>query len=288
MKSFNNIQDADHIIVSISGGKDSTVLMIQAQELQKKMPNTTFHYVHAVIDIDWSVTKSVVEAQCAHFGVEPIFVQAVNKDKKKIGFLDILTRKRIDRKTGEEKEYMVPDMGNRWCTSSLKTGPIDKYARALRGNVLIMIGERWEEGETADGKKNASGRSELEFWRPDHKLDLKNGERKVVKCSPILPMREPEVWAAIEASGAPVHPCYSWGVKRASCAICIFSSDKEIRIAAEKDPEIVKAYIEAEGKISTSFRYKKATKTKPEQRISIADILEKEGFDVESLWTMAV
>jgi len=278
--SFNNYTQADHIIVSISGGKDSTLLMIQAERLKKELPNTTFHYVHAVIDIDWKETKEVVKAQCAFFNVEPIFVIAVDKNGKEKGFLDQLTSERIDRKTGEKKEYMVPDMANRWCTSILKTGPIDKFARSLKGNVLVMIGERAEE---------SIKRANLESWRPDPKNTRKDGSRTVVKWSPILKVLETEVWEAIEKSGAPVHPCYSWGVSRASCAICIFSSNKEIAIAAERAPEIVKAYMEAEAKISTSFKYKKATKTKPEQRISIADILEEQGVDLsEEQWSMAV
>lgn len=274
MTNFNNINQADHIIVSISGGKDSTALMIMADKLKRDLPNVQFHYVHAIIDIDWKETKGIVEAQCAHFGVTPIFVQAVDKTGKKKGFLDQLTAKRIDRKTGAEKEYMVPDMANRWCTSILKTGPIDKFARTLKGNIAVMIGERAEE---------SAKRSKLEAWRPDTKNTLKDGSRNIVKWSPILKLLEGEVWEMIEKSGAPVHPCYSWGVSRASCAICIFSSNKEIAIAAERAPEIVRDYINAEASISTTFRYKAATKTKPEQKISLVDILEGEGVDINKL-----
>jgi len=271
---FTQPQQADHVIVSISGGKDSTVLMIRAAEMQKQIPHATFHYVHALIDIDWKETKEIVKAQCAHFGVDPVFVVAVDKDGNEKGFLDQLTADRIDRKTGEKKEYMVPDMANRWCTSILKTGPIDKYARQLKGNVLVMIGERAEE---------STQRAKLEAWRPDHKNTKKDGSRVVVKFSPILEMLEDQVWSEIYAYKAPIHPCYSWGVSRASCAICIFSSNKEIAIAAERAPEIVAEYIRAEESISTTFRYKKATKTRPEQKISITDILEEQGVDVDAI-----
>jgi len=274
MTTFTNAYQANHVIVSISGGKDSSILMHIAEGMKAQMPNATFHYVHAVIDIDWKETKEVVIAQCKHFGVEPIFVQAVDKDGKEKGFLDQLTAKRIDRKTGEEKEYMVPDMANRWCTSILKTGPIDKYARTLKGNVLVMIGERTEE---------SAKRAALAQWRPDSENTRKDGSRNVVKFSPILDMKESEVWAIINYNAIPVHPCYSWGVSRASCAICIFSSNKEIALAAKHAPEIVQKYIQAEHQISTSFRYKPATKTRPEMRISIQDILESEGVNVTEL-----
>lgn len=279
MKNFNQPNQADHVIVSISGGKDSSVLMVKAEQMKSEMPNATFHYVHAVIDIDWHETIDVVNAQCDHFGVKPIFVQAIDAKGNKKGFLDQLTSKRIDRKTGEEKEYMVPDMANRWCTSILKTGPIDKFARTLKGNVLVMIGERAEE---------STKRAQLEAWRPDAKNTLKNGTRNVVKYSPILDMPEREVWDIINSNAIPTHPCYLWGVSRASCAICIFSSNKEIAIAAEHAPDIVKKYIDAEKSISTTFRYKRATKTRPEMKISIEDILESEGVDVSKLETISV
>lgn len=266
MGIFDNPNEANHIIVSISGGKDSVLLMIIADEMKTEMPNATFHYVHAVIDIDWNETKGVVQAQCDHFGVKPIFVQAVDKHGKEKGFLDQLTAPRIDRKTGKTKEYMVPNMANRWCTSILKTGPIDKYVRSLSGNILVMIGERAEESVT---------RAKLDAWRPDTKNSKKG--RLVVKYSPILNVLSDEVWRLNNAHGVPVHPCYSWGVKRASCAICIFSSDKDIAIAAKKAPNIVRKYIQAENKISTSFRYKPATKTRPEMKISIESILKKQG-----------
>ena len=148
----------------------------------------------------------------------------------------------------------------------LKTGPIDKYARSLRGNVLILIGERAEESPK---------RSKLIPWRPDYKNTLKDGTRTIIKFSPILDMSESDVWGIINNNDIPIHPCYSWGVKRASCAICIFSSDKDIKIASKRAPEITQAYIEAEARISTSFRYKRATKTKPEVKESIYDILKK-------------
>lgn len=82
------------------------------------------------------------------------------------------------------------------------------------------------------------------------------------------------MWAIIDQNNIPKHPCYSWGVSRASCAICIFSSNKEILLAAKHAPEIVAKYVEAESKIKHSFRYMPATKSRPEQKLTIADILK--------------
>lgn len=257
-KTFN----PDRVVVSVSGGKDSAALMQWAVD---HFPKDKLICVHAKIDIDWKETVPVVEAQCKHFDLPLVIVQAVDKNGKIAGFLSKLTGQRKDMKTGEMKEYQFPSMGQRWCTSTLKVGPIDKFVRTLKGNVLVLIGERREE---------SSQRSKLEAWRPDE--DNSKAGRQVVKFSPILDLKETDVWAIIKKNQIPEHPCYGWGVSRASCAICIFSSNKEIALAAKHAPEIVAAYIEAEKKIKHTFRFKPATKTRAEQKLTIADILKLE------------
>ena len=249
----------DNVIISVSGGKDSAALMAWAVG---EFPREKLACVHALIDIDWAETRQVVENQCKFFNLPLVFVQAVDKNGKDKGFLDQLTAPRIDRKTKEVKQYQFPDMGNRWCTSILKTGPIDKYVRSLKGKSLVLIGERAEESPK---------RAALAMWRPDIGLSV-NG-RTVVKYSPILHLKESEVWAVIDSQGIPKHPCYSWGVSRASCAICIFSSNAEIKIAAQKAPEIVARYLVAESKIDHTFRYKPKTKKREAIKQTVADIL---------------
>lgn len=253
----------DYVVVSVSGGKDSSVLMQYALD---NFPLAKIICVHAVIEIDHKETIGVVEEQAKFFSMPLRMVQSVNKDGKPQGFLDILTRPRIDRKTGEEKENQFPSMSSRWCTSSLKTGPIDKFCRTLKGRVLVLIGERAEE---------STQRAQLEAIRPDEQ-NSKPG-RTIVKFSPLLEMSEREVWAIIEGNQIPKHPCYAQGFSRASCAICIFSNDHEIALAAKHQPEIVAAYMEAEKKISHTFKYKPATKTREAQTETIAQILSKQG-----------
>lgn len=263
--SFNMIKQfkANHVVISVSGGKDSAALIQWAVD---NFPKDKLVCVHAKIDIDWKETVPVVEAQCAHFDLPLTIVEASDKNGDALGFLSILTGVRRDRKTGEAKQNQFPDMGNRWCTSRLKVGPIDKFVRSLKGNVLVLIGERREE---------SSQRSKLEAWRPDEN-NSKSG-RTVVKFSPILDLTEKQVWDIIKANNIPKHPCYGWGVSRASCAICIFSSNKEIALAAKHAPEIVAKYVEAESKVRHTFRYKPATKTRSEEKLTIAEILKRQN-----------
>jgi hypothetical protein len=51
-------------------------------------------------------------------------------------------------------------------------------------------------------------------------------------------------------------------------------------LAAQHAPEIVAKYIEAEKKIQHTFRYKPATKTRAEQKLTIAKILEDLGIKI--------
>jgi 3'-phosphoadenosine 5'-phosphosulfate sulfotransferase (PAPS reductase)/FAD synthetase len=148
----------------------------------------------------------------------------------------------------------------------MKIVPCDKFIRTLKGKITVLLGERRQEGERGGGS-----RADLFAWRP--KPDLSKNGRKVVKVSPILEMRENEVWDVIEKNNLPKHPCYSWGVSRASCAVCIFSSNREIEIAAEKAPDIVEMLLEAEKKIDHTFHYSN-TKKRGEEKETLADILK--------------
>lgn len=263
MKTMKEILNAkwDGIVVNISGGKDSSALMAWAVD---NFPIEKLYFVHAEIDIDWKETLPIVQAQCDHFGVKPIVVAGTHADGKKKGFLSKLTSPRKDRKTGEMKQNLFPDMGNRWCTSELKQAPIHKWIRNnLEGKILNLMGERAEE---------SSQRSKLEEIRFDEKLSA--GGREVWNVSPIHKLSESQVWEIIHARKIPIHPCYGWGVKRASCAICIFSSSEDILLAAKYAPEVVAKYVEAEAKIDHTFRYKPATKKRGEVRQTIAMILK--------------
>jgi 3'-phosphoadenosine 5'-phosphosulfate sulfotransferase (PAPS reductase)/FAD synthetase len=264
MKSIKDVlnKNWDHVVVNVSGGKDSSALMLWALE---HFPKDKLHFVHAEIDIDWKETLPTLHAQCEHLGVKAIVVCATHEDGSKKGFLSKLLSPRMDRKTGEVKQNMFPDMKNRWCTSQLKMAPIHKWIRQnLKGNILNLIGERADE---------SSQRAKLEEVRRDENLSVAG--REVWNCSPIHKLSEKEVWAKIHESKMPIHPCYGWGVKRASCAICIFSSNQDIQLAAKHAPEIVAKYIKAEKKIKHTFRYKPATKSRAEQKETIESILDK-------------
>ena len=81
---MHNKFNPDHVVVSVSGGKDSAALMQWAVE---NFPKEKLVCVHAQIDIDWKETVPVVEAQCKHFDLPLVIVSAVDKHGKPKGFL---------------------------------------------------------------------------------------------------------------------------------------------------------------------------------------------------------
>jgi 3'-phosphoadenosine 5'-phosphosulfate sulfotransferase (PAPS reductase)/FAD synthetase len=300
----------ENVLVSISGGKDSTALILWALSNFQRSKITL---VHSIIDIDWKETLPIVREQAAHFNLPLVEVQAVDIDGNKKGFLDHLQAPRKNRKKARiikminerltakkvrnlkrrkirpmaselanerarlaEKlkltlygENQFPSMSARWCTSILKSGPINKYAGNMEGRTLVLIGERREE---------SGQREKLKAWRPLKKTKTK----EVINCSPILDVLENDIWTINKESKAPIHPCYKF-VDRASCGICIFSSDKDILNAAKFAPQLVADYIRAEKTISHTFRYKAPTKKRGAIKETIFQILEKQNFKVNSL-----
>lgn len=251
----------DHVIVNTSGGKDSSVLTHWAKN---HFPVELLTMVHAIIDIDWEVTVPIVEAQAKFFNLPLVKVQSVDSEGNPRGFIDKLLSPRRNRITGELGEQMFPSNNSRWCTSDLKVAPISKYIRTLKGNILSLTGERRQE---------SSNRAKLDYVR--FKEDQSVNGRTVVQASPLLDVLEDEIWETIHKNNIPFHPCYSWGCSRASCAICIFSKDIEIKIAEERAPVIVEKYLDAESKISHTFRYKAATKTRPAITETVREILAR-------------
>lgn len=269
IQRFLDTHKADHVLVSISGGKDSCALIQYAID---NYPKEKIVLMHAVIDIDWDETIPTCKAQAEFFDLPLVFTQAQDKTGKKIGILDVLVRPKKSK--GVEVENMWPSMDCRWCTAAFKRDAMNKVITKYKGIVHVLQGERAEESED---------RANLPDFEMCDRTSTKT--RTVFRTHPIKPCSEREVWAVINENGIPKHPAYDLGCSRASCAVCVFSSDKEIAIAGKHAPHIVAKMIKAERKISTTFRYKPATKTRPAMKITIEDILRKENaFDaVEKL-----
>lgn len=70
----------------------------------------------------------------------------------------------------------------------------------------------------------------------------------------MLDWTEDQIWTRIRSSGLPPHPCYGYGVSRASCFMCIFARKRELTIAMRRHPERFKAFVDVERELGHRFR----------------------------------
>jgi DNA sulfur modification protein DndC len=142
----------------------------------------------------------------------------------------------------------------RQCTSDLKRGPIDKFIRGLREQVIVnCIGIRAEE---------SSPRSKLTSWKVNEKLTTR--QRTVYNWLPIFDLSLKDVLDWHRALRVPLHPIYvpeyRWNgttggyLRRLSCRLCIFSSDADVLAIHQHDREAFDAVSLLEQKIGFSMR----------------------------------
>lgn len=97
----NLLNDGDHILVGLSGGKDSYLLLEILAECKRKLPyNITISAAHVALDnVGYKVDTTYMEAQCARLGI-PFYlidekVDEDNEKKKGMCFVCSWTRRKL-------------------------------------------------------------------------------------------------------------------------------------------------------------------------------------------------
>lgn len=271
----------DRYIVSFSGGKDSTALLLFL--LDNGVPKEKIELWHQEIDgrgrslFDWEVTPDYCRKIGEAFGI-PVFFQW-----KEGGFEREMTRKDIltapisfelpdgsVRTTGGERgkpstrlkfPQPSPDLRVRWCSAYLK---IDVCATAIRHQerfqgirTLVLSGERGEESPQ---------RAKYAILEPD-KTDLRNGRvpRLVERFRPIRDWKERDIWDILEKYRIRPHPCYFMGFGRCSCKFCVFGNATQFASAACVSPR----------QMDTLIRYEKEFGHTLKRDTDLATLLKK-------------
>jgi 3'-phosphoadenosine 5'-phosphosulfate sulfotransferase (PAPS reductase)/FAD synthetase len=239
----------DKYIVSFSGGKDSTALLLFL--IDNKVDKSKIELWHQEIDgrgenfFDWEVTPDYCKKLAEAFGVSVFFQWKDGGFKREMLRCNERTAKifyecpdnTIHSVGGEKGKYSTrlkfpqpsPNLNVRWCSSYLK---IDVCAAAIRNQerfnglrTLVLSGERGEES------KQRAGYAILE---PD-KSDLRYGKkivRYVDRYRPIRDWTERRIWDLLEKYRVKPHPCYFMGFGRCSCKFCIFGNANQFASAA--------------------------------------------------------
>jgi 3'-phosphoadenosine 5'-phosphosulfate sulfotransferase (PAPS reductase)/FAD synthetase len=186
------------LIVSVSGGKDSTATALALREA-----GLDFRMVFA--DTGWEAPEAY--AHLDHL-------------REKLGPIDVCGAEggmiaRIRVRAG------FPARMQRWCTRELKIDPLRKYHDAIGDDTVSVVGVR-------------SAESEARRLLPEFEDDDRWGGWI---WRPLIAWSVADVLAIHHRHGIEVNPLYKRGHGRVGCYPCIFSQKEEIRLIAEHSPE---------------------------------------------------
>ena len=144
-----------------------------------------------------------------------------------------------------EERGRFPSPSVRWCTSSLKPGPIERelrhYLKAhpqFGGRLVNAMGMRADE--------SAARASKLPWKRSDRNS---RAGRSWFDWLPIFGLKETQVFDVIHDAGQSPHPAYGMGMSRLSCVFCIMASRADLRTAARLQPALYRRFVRLEERI---------------------------------------
>ena len=244
--------DYSSVIVSFSNGIDSTGALFWAL---KEFPKEKIFLLYCDTGFEYPENVSMFYKTAKFLGVKPVLLQ-YRKD-----FLQLLITER----------FKFPDMKNRWCTAYLKTNVTDHWIRQNRNilgtKCLFLSGERRDES------RGRSKLPEIEY----HSTTLKTKRVGDFTCHWFRPCLEYEKGKMFEFGKQlhlEPHFCYEY-LDRCSCMACVFMSDKHAIENMKRYPDKMKQYVDAEIKISHTWKKNKSLQNLWNQCMDIDDITER-------------
>ncbi|MEU5978481.1 phosphoadenosine phosphosulfate reductase family protein [Streptomyces sp. NPDC047315] len=258
------LRDADWIVVSSSGGKDSQAMLSYVARRARLLG-----MLHKVVVVhadlgraEWKGTRELAELQAIIAGVERFEVVTASGpdllDRVEIRHGKLKAKAEQDAvEAGEDPTTATvapawPSSAARWCTAAVKRGPIhtlytrltDELAHLGRPvRILECIGQRAAE---SDKRAQLAG---VEINRT-----ASNGKRHITTWRPIHAWSDWRVWREIAQSRMPYHPAYDWGNKRLSCVLCVLGCNSDLVNGARRVPELAAAYAATERRIGADFK----------------------------------
>jgi 3'-phosphoadenosine 5'-phosphosulfate sulfotransferase (PAPS reductase)/FAD synthetase len=195
-------------IVNVSGGKDSTALLLYA--LNNLQVNKEDEVIPVFADTEWEHddTYRYLEYLEEKLGLKIIRI------KNEIGGM---------RELALHKKFM-PNRLMRYCTSELKQKPFKKwiYENFVSKNIdfINLVGVRREESRARANEES-------------FKIMRETFNRKafyIKTLQPIVYWSTEKVFQYIEENGLKPNPLYNQGYKRVGCYPCIFANKAELQM----------------------------------------------------------
>ncbi|MEE1764462.1 phosphoadenosine phosphosulfate reductase family protein [Streptomyces sp. SP18BB07] len=258
------IREADWVVVSSSGGKDSQAMLWYVVRRAKALGMLDkVVVVHADLGrVEWEGTRELAELQALLAGVRRFeVVQASGAD-----LLDRVEIRYGKLKAKAEKEAVErgedpttakvppawPSSAARWCTPDAKRGPIRTLYTRLTAE-LTHLGRPVRILECI-GQRAAESSQRAKLAEVEINQGASNGRRHVTTWRPIHAWSDRKVWREIARSRLPYHPAYDWGNRRLSCVFCVLGCNSDLVNGARRVPELAAAYAETEVKVGADFK----------------------------------
>jgi 3'-phosphoadenosine 5'-phosphosulfate sulfotransferase (PAPS reductase)/FAD synthetase len=257
----------EYHVASFSGGKDSTAMVLHMIERGDHLDevvfcDTTMEFPAMLRHVE--KVKQVVEAA----GIKFTTLRADRDFEYYLTAMPILNRKPTSPHFG------VPGYGwaghnSRWCTTSLKTDPINRHLRTLRENyeVIQYIGIAADE---------------------DYRLDRKNNQN----TSHRHPLRE-WGWVEDEALKYCYDRGYDWeglyelkrnpktGKARVSCWCCPLQSYEDLRTLRQHFPELWEKLLDLDSRQPKDFQHGYSV-ADFDRRFQLEDVLTEAGHSIKN------
>jgi 3'-phosphoadenosine 5'-phosphosulfate sulfotransferase (PAPS reductase)/FAD synthetase len=217
------LEQGAHLVISVSGGKDSDAMMWYLKNYWKPHFTGSVSLLHAdLFESERTETAEYVRGMSERSGI-PLYIVQKNDTS---GLVEQIIWRMISRPDAPP----FPSAAMRYCTSDMKTGPCDIFVRnkfKRDADVIVAIGIRAAESVSRSKKPPYTE-------RPLCSSTQKN--RRVSTLFPLFDWSTERIYDYLKPYG--MHPAYSLGNERLSCAICVLGSLNDIMNGIENKPEV--------------------------------------------------
>ena len=243
-------------VFNLSGGKDSSAALFTgmreldaiAHPIERRLA------IHADLGrAEWDQTPTMVERIAAMAQVELMVV------RRKAGDLFDRWEQRFTNGLARYQKLETYNLIGPWssaslrfCTSEAKAQVIGPaLAKQLVGETIVQIlGIRRDE---------STARSHIPEWKPDPRFAKPNNRAgtRMMLWHPLTHWTTPQVFAAHEALGIPLHEAYTqYGSSRLSCRYCILQSqaDAAASASAPNNTQALLHLVDLEARSTFSFQ----------------------------------